>query len=235
MWRKIIVPKFNGANDPKAYLAWEMKLDKIFNSYDYKDNDKVLMASLEFEGYAMNWWNQITMDIARRRQLPIFTLEQLKVAIKEIFVPPYYKKEIFNKLQRLTQGNKSVEEYVQEMEVTLMKSEVEETTMATMARFLNGLNREIQDVGEMHHYETLEDLIHQATKVEKQLKRRNAYRKSSPHGEIRRIIKGRKLLLPFLNLGRRSLQMVKYLLNLIMMILQFWFKKNVLSDWVENI
>jgi len=179
MWRKIIIPKFNGANDPEAYLAWKMKLDQIFNSYDYEDDDKVLMASLEFEGYAMNWWNQITVDIARRRQLPISTWEQLKVAMKERFVPPYYKKEIFNKLQRLTQGNKSVEEYVQEMEVTLMKAEVEETHMATMARFLNGLNREIQDVVEMHHYETLEDLIHQATRVEQQLKRRSAYRKSS--------------------------------------------------------
>jgi len=60
-----------------------------------------------------------------------------------------------------------------------MKAEVEETQMATMARFLNGLNREIQDVVEMHHYETLEDLIHQATIVEQQLKRRSAYRKSS--------------------------------------------------------
>jgi len=47
-----------------------------------------------------------------------------------------------------------------------MKAEVEETPMTTVASFLNKLNREIQDVDEMHHYETLEDLIHQATKVE---------------------------------------------------------------------
>jgi len=31
----------------------------------------------------------------------------------------------------------------------------------------------------MYHYETLEDLIHQATRVEQQLKRRSAYRNSS--------------------------------------------------------
>jgi len=54
--------------------------------------------------------------------LPISTWEQLKVAMKERFMSPYYKMEIFNKLQRLTQGNKCVEEYVQEMEVTLMKA-----------------------------------------------------------------------------------------------------------------
>jgi len=119
------------------------------------------------------------MDIARRTRLSTFTWEQLKVAMKKIFVPHYYKNEIFNQLQRLTQGNKSVEEYVQKMEVTLMKVEVEETLMAPMARFLNGLNREIQDVVEMHHYETLEDLIHQATKVKQKLKRKSSYKKSS--------------------------------------------------------
>ena len=97
-----------------------MKLDQIFNSYDYEDDDKVLMASLEFEGYAMNWWNQITMDIARRKRLPISTWEQLKVAMKERFVSPYSKKEILNKLQILTQRNRTAKEYVQEMEVTLM-------------------------------------------------------------------------------------------------------------------
>jgi len=66
--------------------------------------------------------------------------------MREVFLPPYYKEKIFNKLQRLTQGNKSVEKYVQEMEVTLMKADQEETPMATMTRFLNGLNREIQDM-----------------------------------------------------------------------------------------
>jgi len=68
--------------------------------------------------------------------------------------------------------------------------------MTTMASFLKGLNRKIQDVVEIHHYETLEDLIHQATKVEQQLKRKSSYRKSS-HEEIRRNIKRRELLLSF--------------------------------------
>jgi len=45
-----------------------------------------------------------------------------------------------------------------------MKAKVEETPMTTMTRFLNGLNREIQDVVEIHQYETLEDLFHQATR-----------------------------------------------------------------------
>ncbi|RDX85508.1 hypothetical protein CR513_33295, partial [Mucuna pruriens] len=46
-----------------------------------------------------------------------------------------------------------------------------------MARFLHGLNKEIQDVVELQHYSTLEELAHQAIKVELQIKRRNASKK----------------------------------------------------------
>jgi len=41
-----------------------------------------------------------------------------------------------------------------------------------MARFLNRLNQDIQDVVELQKHETLEEMLHQAMKVERQLKRR---------------------------------------------------------------
>ncbi|RDY14129.1 hypothetical protein CR513_00853, partial [Mucuna pruriens] len=42
-----------------------------------------------------------------------------------------------------------------------------------MTRFLNGLNRDIADVVEMYQYVELQEMVHQAIKVEQQLKRRN--------------------------------------------------------------
>ncbi|RDX85647.1 hypothetical protein CR513_33128, partial [Mucuna pruriens] len=39
-----------------------------------------------------------------------------------------------------------------------------------MARFLHGLNREIQDIVEFHDYTSLSTFVNQATKVELQLK-----------------------------------------------------------------
>ena len=41
-----------------------------------------------------------------------------------------------------------------------------------MARFVNGLNHEIVDVLELQHYVELEDMVHMAIKVERQLKRK---------------------------------------------------------------
>ena len=74
-----------------------------------------------------------------------------------------------------------MDEYYEEMETSLIKAQIEESQEAIMTRFLHGLNREIQDIVELHHYVSLEDLIHQAIKVERQLKKKQIY-KNSPYG-----------------------------------------------------
>ncbi|RVW23986.1 hypothetical protein CK203_092061 [Vitis vinifera] len=72
----------------------------------------------------------------------------------------------------LTQGYRSVDDYHKEMEIAMIRANVEEDREATMARFLNGLNRDIANVVELQHYVELEDMVHMAIKVERQLKRK---------------------------------------------------------------
>src|SRR5262249_12896043 len=90
------------------------------------------------------------------------------------FVPSHYYRELYNKLQTLQQGNRSVDEYYKEMEVAMIRANVEENREATMARFLVGLNKEIQNVVELQHYVEIEDMVHMAIKVENQLKRKSS-------------------------------------------------------------
>ena len=45
-----------------------------------------------------------------------------------------------------------------------------------MARFLAGLNREIANIVELQHYVELEDMVHMAMKVKRQLKGRSGSR-----------------------------------------------------------
>jgi len=54
----------------------------------------------------------------------------------------------------------------------LIRANIEQTNEATMARFHNGLNRDIQDVVELQSYNTINELIHGVVKVEQQLKRK---------------------------------------------------------------
>jgi predicted GIY-YIG superfamily endonuclease len=59
------------------------------------------------------------------------------------------------------------------MEIAMIRANVVEHREATMARFLNGLNRDIANVVELQHYVELKDMVHMAMKVERQLKRKN--------------------------------------------------------------
>ena len=53
---KFTMPKFDGGFDPEAYLAWELKVDKIFRMHNYSEEKKLAMASLEFDDYTLIWW-----------------------------------------------------------------------------------------------------------------------------------------------------------------------------------
>ena len=75
-----------------------------------------------------------------------------------------------------------MEEYYKEMKVAMARANIEEDREATMARFLAGLNREIQNVVELQHYVELEDMVHMAIKIENQVKRRGSSNTRSTPG-----------------------------------------------------
>ncbi|RVW71686.1 Transposon Ty3-I Gag-Pol polyprotein [Vitis vinifera] len=58
------------------------------------------------------------------------------------------------------------------MEISMIPINVEEDREATMARILNGLNRDIANMVELQHHVELEDMVHMAIKVERRLKRK---------------------------------------------------------------
>jgi septum formation topological specificity factor MinE len=57
------------------------------------------------------------------------------------------------------------------MEVAMIRVIVKEDREAIMARYLSGLNRDIANVVKLQHYVEVEDMVHMAMKVERQLKR----------------------------------------------------------------
>ncbi|KAL4304553.1 hypothetical protein GQ457_10G010590 [Hibiscus cannabinus] len=76
----------------------------------------------------------------------------MKRIMRKRFVPSYYHRDLFQKLQGLKQGSRSVEDYFKEMGMAMMCANIEEDREATMTRFLNGLNTEIANVVELQHY-----------------------------------------------------------------------------------
>ncbi|XP_062115055.1 uncharacterized protein LOC133829215 [Humulus lupulus] len=177
---KMRIPAFQGKSDPEAYLEWEKKMELVFDCHNYSDMKKVKLAAIEFTDYAIVWWDQLCINRRRSGDRPIDTWEAMKRVMRRRFVPSHYYRDLYLKLQGLRQGSRSVDEYYKEMEMAMIRANVEEDREATMARFLNGLNREIADPIELHHYVELEDLVHMAIKVERQLKKGSSSSRSRP-------------------------------------------------------
>ncbi|XP_052483420.1 uncharacterized protein LOC128038888, partial [Gossypium raimondii] len=173
---KMAIPAFQGRSDPEAYLEWEKKVELVFECHNYSESKKVKLAAIEFSDYAIIWWDQLTMSRRRNGERPVSTWAEMKAIMRKRFIPAYYRRELYQKLQSLTQGQRSVEDYYKEMEVAMIRADVEEDREATIARFLAGLNREIANIVELHHYVEVIDMVHMAIKVEKQLKRKGTSR-----------------------------------------------------------
>jgi hypothetical protein len=69
-------------------------------------------------------------------------------------------------LQTLTKRFKSVEDYYKKIEVIMIWVNVMKDIKATIARFMNGLNHDIENVVELQNYMELENVMHMDTKVE---------------------------------------------------------------------
>ena len=109
------IPPFHGKNDPDAYLEWEKKIELVFDCQTYPDYKKLQVAATEFYDYAINWWDQIVTCRRCHREPQVETWEEMKNLMRKRFVPSHFHRELHQKLRRLSQGSKSVEDYFQEM------------------------------------------------------------------------------------------------------------------------
>ncbi|KAK1681332.1 hypothetical protein QYE76_042180 [Lolium multiflorum] len=173
--------KASGEDDAEAYLSWALKVDKIFRIHNYSGAKKVAMASLEFEDYANTWWEQVVTLREEKGDPPIDTWEDMKEEMEARFVPKHYKTDLFNKLQKLKQGTKTVEEFFKEMELTMMRANIQESENQTIARFFNGLNYPIKRIVEFQQYSNMVELVHQASKAERQVNEDIKYSKSKQY------------------------------------------------------
>ncbi|XP_071933764.1 uncharacterized protein [Coffea arabica] len=152
---------------------------KIPPFHTYSEEQKVKLAVVEFTDYAVVWWDQLSTSRRRSREPTIQTWTELRRLMRKRFVPSHYYRDLYQKLQTLNQGARSVEDYHKEMEILMLRADIMEDREATMARFLNGLRPEIADQVELHHYVELGDLVEKAIKIERRIKRKGSTRSYS--------------------------------------------------------
>ena len=108
---KIKIPPFHGKVDPDAYLEWEKKIELVFNCQHYTNAQRIQIAATEFHDYALSWWDQLVTTRRLNQEYPVESWHEMKSLMRKRFVPSHYHRDLHQKLRRLTQGSKTMEEY----------------------------------------------------------------------------------------------------------------------------
>jgi hypothetical protein len=87
---KVSVPKFEGGHDVEEYLTWELKIVKLWRLHDHTEDKKIKLASSEFDGYALRWWDGVTRASQEDREVPVLTWHEMKAVMQARFIPTNY-------------------------------------------------------------------------------------------------------------------------------------------------
>ncbi|KAK1665757.1 hypothetical protein QYE76_053916 [Lolium multiflorum] len=121
---KFSIPKFEGGPDVEEYLTWELKIEKLWRLHDYTEDMKIKLASSEFEGYALCWWDGVTRARQEDGEVPVLTWREMKAIMQACFVPTNYLRSIYDKLTLLRQGVLTIDAYFMEMEMLMQRGHV---------------------------------------------------------------------------------------------------------------
>ena len=61
----------------------------------------------------------------------------MKAVMRKRFVPNHYYRKLYQRLQSLSQGSRSVEDYHKELKIVMIRAIIVEDRKATMTKFLN--------------------------------------------------------------------------------------------------
>jgi hypothetical protein len=87
------------------------------------------------------------------------TWDGLKIAIRQRLIPPSYQRDLRKKLQRLDQGDMSLQDYYAKLQKGMIRAGVHEESEDKICHFYGGLRTEIQDIVDYKEYNTVNCLF----------------------------------------------------------------------------
>jgi len=161
---KCTIPSFSGFYDGEKYFDWEMAVEQEFNFHFVPEPHRLRQATSAFKDFAIIWRNALAIQDA----LP-GTWEQLKIAMRDRFVPPSYRRDLNKKLMNLEQADMSVQKYYVEFQKYSIRCGIAEDTEDKIVHFYGGLRHEIQDIVYPKEFYTVNRLFEFAMLAEREL------------------------------------------------------------------
>ena len=160
------VSVFDGSLDPKKYMDWEVSLDEYFEWFQLPEGRRIQFAQMKLAGQARIYWRNLQATAERRREVAVTTWTEMKGRLREKYVPACYRPMIIDEWQHLQQGDGTVVEYIARFDNLMIRCNIDEEPVATLARFRAGLRSEYQRELVLHEVTTLEKAYRYTTNME---------------------------------------------------------------------
>ena len=160
------VTTFDGSLDPKKYMDWEAGLDEYFDWYQLPEDRRIQFAQMKLTGQDRIYWQNLQATLEWRHEPMTTSWAEMKSRLREKFVPACYQSMILDEWQHLRQEEGTVADYIARFDDLMIRCNVDEEPMATLARFRAGLRQEFQREMVLHEVSTLERAYRYALNME---------------------------------------------------------------------
>ncbi|XP_073129583.1 uncharacterized protein [Henckelia pumila] len=136
-------PKFLGTPDATQAESWMTKIMKIFSVHNYSDEQKINLATYQFEDVAYDWWRVIDLQWSRNKTPR--TWDNFTQEFKDKYIPQVVQNTREREFMDLVQGSMTVAEYEAEFHRLIHYApEFMEDELRKTRKFVQGLNLEIR-------------------------------------------------------------------------------------------
>jgi hypothetical protein len=110
---KLDISKFNGGLQPEEFLDWIVAVEEVLDFKGVLEDRQVSLVATKFRGRAAVWWQQLKQSRTRLGKSKINRWEKLLKHMRPAFLPYNYTRTMYQRLQKLSQGSKTMDEYME--------------------------------------------------------------------------------------------------------------------------
>ncbi|KAF7137217.1 hypothetical protein RHSIM_Rhsim07G0165900 [Rhododendron simsii] len=172
---KLDIPEFKGCSQPDEFLDWVAAVEEILEFKEVPLDKRVSLVATKFRVRAAAWWQQLKQTRERQGKEKIRSWEKLLKHMRASFLPHNYTRSLYQQLQNLRQGSKSVDDYTQEFYQLLARNDLSESQDQLVSRYIGGMREQFQDALNFYDPVSVSEAHQKALTLEKQAGRKSGF------------------------------------------------------------